>query len=103
MTSCSRQFDFHGVIYHDKPCNVDNRRPNVRSNRTLYVKIGVSVQTRVTGNSNHPVQGGGIIIDSEGFVYARRIEINSFVAEYITACRCYIKQQITASANLFLK
>ena len=56
MTSFGRQFDFYDVIYHIRPCKVDNRQRNVgfyyyRAFKT-YVKIHVSVQTRVKGNSN---------------------------------------------------
>ena len=48
VTSFSRQYDFHDVIYH-------NRRRNVVHNYLtfiMYVKIRVSVQTRVAGNSD---------------------------------------------------
>ena len=34
----------------------------------MYLKICVSVQTRVTGKSNNLFQDGGFVIDSEGFV-----------------------------------
>ena len=30
MMSFGRQFDFHDVIYYIQPCNVDNRRYNVK-------------------------------------------------------------------------
>ena len=66
MMSFCRQFGFHDVIYHIQPSNVDYRRRNVvfTSNGLFktYVKIPISVQTRVAGNSN-TVQDGRIMID----------------------------------------
>ena len=29
MSLFGRQFDFHDVIYHVQPCNVDNRQHNI--------------------------------------------------------------------------
>ena len=65
VTSFGRQFDFHDVIYHIQPCNIDNRWHNIvfttNGRYKTYIKttcfsqhksyLCVSVQTRVTGNS----------------------------------------------------
>ena len=50
----------------------DNRGRNViftTNGHSKHVKIRVSVQTIVTGNSNALFQDGRIVIDSEGFVH----------------------------------
>ena len=68
MTSIGRQFDFHDIIYHKRHCNVGNRSFYNYWTFKTYLKIRVSVQTRVAGNSKS-VQDGGIVIDCEGFVH----------------------------------
>ena len=54
LTSYGRQFYFHDVICHIQPCNIDHRRHSVvytTNGRSTFVKIRISVQTRVTRNS----------------------------------------------------
>ena len=51
-----RRFDFHDVIYHIQPCNVDDTRRNVvftTSGRSkTYIEIRVPFKTTVTRISN---------------------------------------------------
>ena len=51
VTSYGRQLDFHDAIYQIQPCNIDNRHVTSFLQLT-YLKICISVRTRVMGNSN---------------------------------------------------
>ena len=71
MMSFGRQFDFHDIIYHVKPCNVDNRRCY-----TLILQLSdlqnICKNTCFSPNKSFgmskALEDGGIVIDSEGFV-----------------------------------
>ena len=88
MTSFGRQFDFHDVIYHIQPCDIDNTLDNIvftTNEHSNFMKKYMFQSKEELREILTEMADGGIVIDSEGFVnifhfLCVRIKINSMHA-----------------------
>ena len=101
MTSFVRQFDFHDVIYHIQPCNVENRRHNVfttigRSKHTyrpvaLLSCIGMLQERIVFKNMyNFPIENNLLYKYQSGFL-PHHSTVFQLIDVFHNACQVLIK------------